>query len=672
MKILIFILLLLSNILIYCENDDDNLEDNEDLNEYGFYDRFDYDEYFGSKDNINIISISYELQYNNISVLKVIIKTYEEITNDINFIAYLKSEEEEKQYLLNCSNTFYDTIECLSERKISLNIEDKYFFYYEKGKNNNLTFDGSNILEDENRISLVFKPEISENLKLYKDNRKIIAITNKEIIDGGYLYIVRKSKKILHKPKDGFNKYIELNNFISHAGLSGYFPPSTLISYQEAIKRGYHIVDAYIQFSKDKVPVIYHMKNLDNNTNGKGEISSKTLEELKKIDFGINFNKKFKGEIILTFESLLKLCKENEIIIDLNLTLLDYKKYFNETDEFLKIMINLIKKYDMFDSIFFSDNRKETILKIKSFKNDISFSLNSITDKQSKEKLKDEFKGSRIIYNLRNISLEKEINKESLEEKIKVSEIDDLKLAKKMQSLGVNYISTNKLDPFLIQNEKEDPIIVRCSPSVEDIFNSECEIDENVRLIDNEIYNIYYSDNIYNISEDINELPIGEFKYVDTNILDELYYSVVYFNFDEGIIQLNTSKKIKKNEIIEGIVGPAYDNVAELYQYNFLCEGNNIYSIKCKIKKDDENKVEFKGNYSIFSLEGYSLNSNEVLKRIDSKKIYQRFYFYIIIGVFLVFIIIIIICCIKKNRNDSFNEMKISGNAYISDNNLYK
>ena len=672
MKLLILILLFLSNILIYCENDDDNLEDNEDLNEYGFYDRFDYDEYFGSKDNINIVSISYELQYNNISVLKVIIKTYEEITNDINFIAYLKSEEEEKQYLLNCSNTFYDTIECLSERKISLNIEDKYFFYYEKGKNNNLTFDGSNILEDENRISLVFKPEISENLKLYKDNRKIIAITNKEIIDGGYLYIVRKSKKILHKPKDGFNKYIELNNFIFHAGLSGDFPPSTLIAYQEAIRRGYHIVDAYIQFSKDKVPVIYHMKNLDNNTNGKGEISSKTLEELKKIDFGINFNKKFKGEIILTFESLLKLCKENDIIIDLNLTLLNYKKYFNETDEFLKIMINLIKKYDMFDSIFFSDNRKETILKIKSFKNDISFSLNSITDKQSKEKLKDEFKGSRIIYNLGNISLEKEINKEALEEKIKVSEIDDLKLAKKIQSLGVNYISTNKLDPFLIQNEKENPIIVRCSPSVEDVFNSECEIDENIRLIDNEIYNIYYSDNIYNISEDINELPIGEFKYVDTNILDELYYSVVYFNFDEGIIQLNTSKKIKKNEIIEGIVGPAYDNVAELYQYNFLCEGNNMYSIKCKIKKDDENKVEFKGNYSIYSLEGYSLNSNEVLKRMDSKKIYQRFYFYIIIGVFLVFIIIIIICCIKKNRNDSFNEMKISGNAYISDNNLYK
>ena len=55
-------------------------------------------------------------------------------------------------------------------------------------------------------------------------------------------------------------------------------------------------------------------------------------------------------------------------------------------------------------------------------------------------------------------------------------------------------------------------------------YNSECEIGDEVTLIDNEKYNIYYSDNIYNISEDINEEPIGEFEYVDTNILEELYF----------------------------------------------------------------------------------------------------------------------------------------------------
>ena len=97
-----------------------------------------------------------------------------------------------------------------------------------------------------------------------------------------------------------------------------------------------------------------------------------------------------------------------------------------------------------------------------------------------------------------------------------------------------------------------------------------------------------------------------------------------------------------------------------------------MHSIKCKIQKDDKNKVEFKGNYSIYSLEGYSLNPEKVLKKINAKKINKRFYFYIIVGIILVLIIIIIILCINKARNDTFNEMKISENAYISDNNLYR
>ena len=75
-------------------------------------------------------------------------------------------------------------------------------------------------------------------------------------------------------------------------------------------------------------------------------------------------------------------------------------------------------------------------------------------------------------------------------------------------------------------------------------YNSECEIDESVKLIDNEIYNIYYLDNIYNISEDINEEP-DEFKYIDTSILKELYYEIKDFNYDKGIIMSNKIKIIK-------------------------------------------------------------------------------------------------------------------------------
>ena len=670
MKIFLFVVLFISNIIIIS-------------NDEGAYDEYDYEDYedynykdlYDNLDNINIVSISYELTYNEFSVVKVIIKIYEGMYNNINFNAYLKSEEEDKEYLLNCSNSYYDTIECLSERDIELNINDRFYFYYKKGKNGNITFDENDIAEDDKRVSLIFRPEIPKNLKLFKDNRKIVVKTNREIVDGGYLYIVRKSKKILHKPRDGFNKYIELNNFISHAGLMGYLPQSTLIAYEEAIRRGYHIVDANILFSKDKIPVICQEKNLEKISDGKGEISTKTLKELQKLDFGSKFDEKYKGEKILTFENLLELCKDNEVIIDLDLRQLDFKQYFNKTDEYSKIIINLIEKHDMFNSILLNDNRAEVILKFQEIKNDLSFSLSDMYNKNNITKIKDQYKDSkRIIYNIGGNSFDEEAVKfgVSLDKKIKAEKVNDITLVNKIQSWGVNYITTDKLHPFLIKNDKEDPIIVRCSPSEKDEYNSECEIGDEIALIDNEKYNIYYSDNIYNISEDINQEPIGEFEYVDTNLLEELYYSIINLNFEKGIIQLNISKKLKKGEEIIGIIGPAYDNVADCYQYIFICNGNNSKTVNCNIKKDDQNKVEFNGNYSIYSLEGYSLNYDEIIKRLSNKKFYQKIYFYILVGVFVLIIFIIIICSFKNRKNDSFSEIKIAGNSYMSDNNLFR
>ena len=670
MKKFLFVVLFISNIIIIS-------------NDEGAYDEYDYEDYedynykdlYDNLDNINIVSISYELTYNEFSVVKVIIKIYEGMYNNINFNAYLKSEEEDKEYLLNCSNSYYDTIECLSERDIELNINDRFYFYYKKGKNGNITFDENDIAEDDKRVSLIFRPEIPKNLKLFKDNRKIVVKTNREIVDGGYLYIVRKSKKILHKPRDGFNKYIELNNFISHAGLMGYLPQSTLIAYEEAIRRGYHIVDANILFSKDKIPVICQEKNLEKISDGKGEISTKTLVELQKLDFGSKFDEKYKGEKILTFENLLELCKDNEVIIDLDLRQLDFKQYFNKTDEYSKIIINLIEKHDMFDSILLNDNRAEVILKFQEIKNDLSFSLSDMYNKNNITKIKDQYKDSkRIIYNIGGTSFDEEAVKfgVSLDKKIKAEKVNDITLVNKIQSWGVNYITTDKLHPFLIKNDKEDPIIVRCSPSEKDEYNSECEIGDEIALIDNEKYNIYYSDNIYNISEDINQEPIGEFEYVDTNLLEELYYSIINLNFEKGIIQLNISNKLKKGEEIIGIIGPAYDNVADCYQYIFICNGNNSKTVNCNIKKDDQNKVEFNGNYSIYSLEGYSLNYDEIIKRLSNKKFYQKIYFYILVGVFVLIIFIIIICSFKNRKNDSFSEIKIAGNSYMSDNNLFR
>ena len=636
-------------------------------------------------DNINIESIHYELTYNNYSVVKVVIKSYDEIENDLNFTGYLKSENENKEYKLHCTNTFYDIIECFSCRNATFNLEDKYYFYYNK-TDSKISFDENDILEDNKRVSLLFKPEITIDDKIYRDNRKITVETDAKMVSGGVLYITRKSKEPLQKPKDGFNKYIELKNFIPHSFYG--VPQSTLSYYKEAIKRGFHIVIAHIQFTKDKIPVICHEANLETISNGEGKLESKTFEELIKLDFGSIIGKKYAGEKILSFKYLLDLCKEYNLIIELDLSKVDSQNE-EKTQEYLKILLTLIDEYYMMDSIIFNEGTNPNIIaKLKEMRKEISVSIPNMNKKENIEKVKDKYAGSkRVIYDFSRISEGENIDEESVKfgislgHKIKASIVDNLETANKIEKWGVSYITTKVLHPFLMKNEKQDPIIVRCSPL--DDHTSECEIDDDIPLKDNEYYNIYYTDNIYNISQDINLEPIGEFQFIDTNILDELYYIVKKFDFENGIIQLSISHELEKDEEIMGAVGPSEEISTECYQYSFVCHGNGSHFVDCKIEKDAEDKVQYNGKYSIYYVEDYSLNEFEFEEHIQEDEDKDEPYIEYIVekktSYFIVFVVIIIIIIILaflyfcKWRNENYyNVIRNTDNNYIPDDYLYR
>jgi glycerophosphoryl diester phosphodiesterase len=627
---------------------------------------FDDSNYRRDIENINILSISYELTYDKNSVLKVILKSIDDLEHDINFTAVLRSEKGKKDYILKCSNVSDTLIDCYSQKNVRFNLNDKYYFRYKY--NGNLTLDEKVVMEDWKKVNLVFKPEMYENEIMWKDHRKILGLNNRVMIGGGYLYVVPKSKKLLHKPKDGINKYFELNNFIAHAGLYGQRPESSLTAYREAIKRGFHIVEASIQFTKDKIPVVMHSLELDKVSDGKGKISEFTLAELEKLDFGKKFDEKYAGEKILTFERLLQLCRYHSAIIDIDLGQIKYKDYFEATDEYAKIIINMLSKYEMLNSVFFNEApNPKTILKLKGIKKEISVCVSNIKSVEDLQKIKTKYAGSkRIIVNFSELASGKEIDDKllkyakSLGYKIKVSTVDDEELADKLQSLGVNFITTNKLPPFLIKNEYEIPIFLKCTQF--DVL-ADCRLGPEVKLIDNEIYNIYYSGNIYKLYENISDTPIGEFKYLDTIKLDDRYYTVKIFDFEKAYLKLNSSVRVDKGENITGKVGPAHENVADCYLYDFFCDGNNKHEVHCKIFKNNRSIVEYDGNYTINVVTNYSLYDpiNELLQNsfyTMHKNTNAIFYFPTVI--FVVIATFVVIYAIRrKNSYSQLREIRI-------------
>jgi len=94
---------------------------------------------------------------------------------------------------------------------------------------------------------------------------------------------------------------------VAHRGLVKGFPENTLIAFQQALKLGVDFVEVDLRMTRDGIPVILHDDSVDRTTDGRGEVKTFTLSELKKLDAGSIAGPQFAGEQIPAFEEALDL-----------------------------------------------------------------------------------------------------------------------------------------------------------------------------------------------------------------------------------------------------------------------------------------------------------------------------------------------------------------------------
>jgi glycerophosphoryl diester phosphodiesterase len=96
---------------------------------------------------------------------------------------------------------------------------------------------------------------------------------------------------------------------IAHRGFSGDAPENTLAAFQKAIEVDSDMMEFDVHISRDGQVVVIHDDTLERTTNGHGQVADYTLKELKQLDAGFWFAKRFSGETIPTLEEALQLAK---------------------------------------------------------------------------------------------------------------------------------------------------------------------------------------------------------------------------------------------------------------------------------------------------------------------------------------------------------------------------
>ena len=148
---------------------------------------------------------------------------------------------------------------------------------------------------------------------------------------------------------------------VGHRGASAVAPENTLASFRRAIEEGADAIELDVHLTKDGEVVVIHDSSLNRTTNGRGRVREHTLNELKRLDAGCWFHKKFHSEKIPTLAEVFELLP---LSIGVNIEI-KADGLENKNQDITDRCIDLIKYFKREKSILISSFQYKFLTRIK-------------------------------------------------------------------------------------------------------------------------------------------------------------------------------------------------------------------------------------------------------------------------------------------------------------------
>lgn len=101
---------------------------------------------------------------------------------------------------------------------------------------------------------------------------------------------------------------------IGHRGAAGEAPENTLSSFRLAFEQGADAIELDVHLSADGELVVIHDHTIDRTTTGQGAVAELTLEQLKRVDAGLKFDERFRGERIPTLAEVFEIVPDRAMV----------------------------------------------------------------------------------------------------------------------------------------------------------------------------------------------------------------------------------------------------------------------------------------------------------------------------------------------------------------------
>ena len=188
--------------------------------------------------------------------------------------------------------------------------------------------------------------------KIYMYRKRIIALSIVVVIGVNFAYNFADRRGVLHM---GLGNPVEVT---AHRGYSAAYPENTIPAFKGAIQVGADWAELDVQQTADGEVIVMHDSNLKRTTGLDKEVWQVTWDEIKDLDNGSWFDKKYQTVRIPTLEEVLKVCR-GKIHLNIEIKPSGHDKDLEEQ------MAKLLKKYHMRDTCVVSSLKYDSLRKIK-------------------------------------------------------------------------------------------------------------------------------------------------------------------------------------------------------------------------------------------------------------------------------------------------------------------
>ena len=188
--------------------------------------------------------------------------------------------------------------------------------------------------------------------KIYMYRKRIIALSIVVVIGVNFAYNFADRRGVLHM---GLGNPVEVT---AHRGYSAAYPENTIPAFKGAILVGADWAELDVQQTADGEVIVMQYSNLKRTTGLDKEVWQVTWDEIKDLDNGSWFDKKYQTVRIPTLEEVLKVCR-GKIHLNIEIKPSGHDKDLEEQ------VAKLLKKYHMRDTCVVSSLKYDSLRKIK-------------------------------------------------------------------------------------------------------------------------------------------------------------------------------------------------------------------------------------------------------------------------------------------------------------------